>query len=412
MALHAKKLYYRRGEATYSIDLYTTTAEVGSEYITLRDGSTTVYAALGDVVDAAASHLRVQKSDVTYAVLSEFVATQAFTIVSITPAAGKGCYRAAVSGDGLEIATVALNSPKMSTYAWNAGNNRYEGISYDVAPIYPTDCAISADSNFLVTTQYNSSPYMSAYKWSSANSRWERTAISGSALNGAHAAAISSDGSIAIIGSAFSSSLSLFRWNSGTSTYVLDSTAFDTNMYGSTYGCAISDDGQVIAAAHNSNSPYVTTYRWSSGLSKYVKTANPDTIRSTGTHHASLSPDGSVLAVGGWSTCTVYVWSVANSRYELTTTLDIDSYQVGGVAISTDEEYLVIAGAPTHGGAEHVLNAYKKISKGVYDMTPVYSETLPGNSQKCDVSSKEGGVYTTAVGLYTVSPYVAVRKFT
>lgn len=70
MALHTKKLYYRRGGTTYSIDLYTTTAEVGSEYVALRDGSTTVYAKIDAVGSANESHLRVRKSGATKSLLS------------------------------------------------------------------------------------------------------------------------------------------------------------------------------------------------------------------------------------------------------------------------------------------------------------------------------------------------------
>ena len=73
MALHTKQLHYRREGVTYSIDLYTTTAEVGTDYISIHDGSTTVYAALGDATDAAASYLRIQKSAVTKAILKNFI---------------------------------------------------------------------------------------------------------------------------------------------------------------------------------------------------------------------------------------------------------------------------------------------------------------------------------------------------
>ena len=70
MALHTKKLYYRRGGTTYSIDLYTTTAEVGAEYISLRDGSTTVYAKIDAVGSANESFLRVRKSGISKSIIS------------------------------------------------------------------------------------------------------------------------------------------------------------------------------------------------------------------------------------------------------------------------------------------------------------------------------------------------------
>lgn len=70
MAIHTKKLYYRRGGTTYSIDLYTTIEEVGSEYIVLRDGSTPVYAKIGDVGDANVSYIRCFKGGATKGILS------------------------------------------------------------------------------------------------------------------------------------------------------------------------------------------------------------------------------------------------------------------------------------------------------------------------------------------------------
>lgn len=74
MALHTKKLYYRRGGTTYSIDLYTTTVEVGSEYLTLRDGTTNVYAKIDAVGSANESYLRVRKSGATKSILSTILA--------------------------------------------------------------------------------------------------------------------------------------------------------------------------------------------------------------------------------------------------------------------------------------------------------------------------------------------------
>ena len=76
MALHSKKLYYRRGGITYPIDLGTTTADVGPDYISLRDGNTTVYAKLGDITDGSASYLRLRKAGVTKAILSKLIGWQ------------------------------------------------------------------------------------------------------------------------------------------------------------------------------------------------------------------------------------------------------------------------------------------------------------------------------------------------
>jgi len=84
MALHTKKLYYRRGGTTYSIDLYTTTAEVGSEYLSLRDGSTTVYAKIDTVGSANESYLRVRKSGVTKSLLNTITSALSLSPTTIS----------------------------------------------------------------------------------------------------------------------------------------------------------------------------------------------------------------------------------------------------------------------------------------------------------------------------------------
>lgn len=70
MAESTKKLYYRRSGITYQIKTYTTTSDVGPEYLGLNIGGVTYYAKIGSVSDTFASHLRVHKGGVTKAVLT------------------------------------------------------------------------------------------------------------------------------------------------------------------------------------------------------------------------------------------------------------------------------------------------------------------------------------------------------
>ena len=65
MALHTKKLYYRRAGVTNPIDLYTSTADVGAEYISLRVDGITVYAPIVSVADPNASFAALQHGGVT-----------------------------------------------------------------------------------------------------------------------------------------------------------------------------------------------------------------------------------------------------------------------------------------------------------------------------------------------------------
>ena len=74
MALHTKKLYYRRAGITYSADLYTTTTEVGVDYLALKDGSINVYAKLGDVGGSGEGFIRAKKNGIIKSLYTSAVA--------------------------------------------------------------------------------------------------------------------------------------------------------------------------------------------------------------------------------------------------------------------------------------------------------------------------------------------------
>jgi hypothetical protein len=69
MAEIAKKLHFRKSGANYSISLYNSSGDVGTDYITLRVDGSTVYAKLGETTHMEATDLRIRKSGTTYAVL-------------------------------------------------------------------------------------------------------------------------------------------------------------------------------------------------------------------------------------------------------------------------------------------------------------------------------------------------------
>lgn len=67
-----KKLRYQKTNGvTGAITLYSTAAEAGDNHLNLQVDNVNAYAALGEVSDANASHLRIQKGNTTYAVLTE-----------------------------------------------------------------------------------------------------------------------------------------------------------------------------------------------------------------------------------------------------------------------------------------------------------------------------------------------------
>lgn len=79
MAISTTILSYCRGETTYNIALYDSPADVGANYVAITDGTTPLYAALGDPSHEYASHLRVQ-SGTTKAILTQVPPTPALQV--------------------------------------------------------------------------------------------------------------------------------------------------------------------------------------------------------------------------------------------------------------------------------------------------------------------------------------------
>ena len=82
MAEYSKKLHIRKAGVITDIKLYSTIGEVGSNYITLKDGSNVIYGKLGSTGDANVSNLRVRKSSTIYGVLK--MASIPYTEISYT----------------------------------------------------------------------------------------------------------------------------------------------------------------------------------------------------------------------------------------------------------------------------------------------------------------------------------------
>lgn len=69
MSEYSKKLHIRKNGTVDDITLYTDTSGFSGGALTLRDGSSIVYAALGSTTDSEASRLRVRKNGTVYAAL-------------------------------------------------------------------------------------------------------------------------------------------------------------------------------------------------------------------------------------------------------------------------------------------------------------------------------------------------------
>jgi len=74
MALSTHKRYFRRVGVTYSVNLYTSTGDLGSSGgRAVRVGGGTLYEALGATSDGNASYMQVRKNGTTLAILSTMI---------------------------------------------------------------------------------------------------------------------------------------------------------------------------------------------------------------------------------------------------------------------------------------------------------------------------------------------------
>lgn len=139
MAEYAKKLHIRKSGVVTDIKLYSTTGEVGANYLTLKDGTNVIYAKLGTTGDGSASALRVRKSGTTYAVLTQ--ASVPYTMVQYTTAGTftitipSGVSRARLTiaaGGGGGAGYVATRSPITTAAGGGGGRGGSTVITVDV----------------------------------------------------------------------------------------------------------------------------------------------------------------------------------------------------------------------------------------------------------------------------------------
>ena len=71
MAEYSKQIHYRLNNTVNDIKLYTSTEDVGSDYVSVMDSGATVYAALVDPSDSYASDVKIRKDGNTFAFARE-----------------------------------------------------------------------------------------------------------------------------------------------------------------------------------------------------------------------------------------------------------------------------------------------------------------------------------------------------
>ncbi|SEP36868.1 glycine-rich domain-containing protein [Propionispora vibrioides] len=146
MATYTKKLHIRKNNIITDICLYTTTSEVGSDYVILNINGNIVYAKLGSTTDANASPLRIRKSSSVYAVLTQ--ATPPYGSISYTVA---GTYTFTTSGGVTKIKITLVGGGGAADDYWEEDNK--EGY---IDPNY--SCGGGGGSGYFSTGIYDVTP--------------------------------------------------------------------------------------------------------------------------------------------------------------------------------------------------------------------------------------------------------------
>lgn len=92
MAAISKKIYYRKSGVNYPVTLYNSTDDVSANYLTLKVDGALAYVDLSTFVGSnRASHLRIRKGGITYALMKEaLVDFPSGVIVGFTSDPGSG----------------------------------------------------------------------------------------------------------------------------------------------------------------------------------------------------------------------------------------------------------------------------------------------------------------------------------
>jgi len=326
MALYSKKLYYKRGGTIYSVDMFTTTAEVGSEYIGIRDGSTSVYIKIVSVDDPNESYLRLRKSGITKS-LAKIRGLLLFSLNSAVLTPTPANYPSTTANGMCLVGTGS--SPYVIRYDWSSTNNRYEKNAtapLDISPGgYPRVIGISGDAQF-IAVPVQSSPFIHTYKYNSDTGKWAKTAavypVISTSYYGCYMASFNSDGSVLVLGNYGDSGaawhLLVYKWNA------------TNNRFEGTNHCDIQTPRPCYTAMINypnysrcivpfqESSPYVYTYSWNATNNRYEKHNDVDVALPTHGTGGWVKSDGSRMVASSYNGFYSYIWNATNNRYQKT----------------------------------------------------------------------------------------------
>lgn len=257
-------------------------------------------------------------------------------------------YSCAISGDGNYA---FFGSTTTNQFAYKLNNGRYERVTiatYTSGTAF--GAAMSSDGALLVVGTNALTAKIQAFTWSSGNNCYEQTAaVSGNQpTNTAFRVGLSSDGSKLAVSNAYDTGavrrLYTYAWSSGNNRFE-ETAAPDTEPDDRTYGCGMSGDGNFVAIADLTASPYLYTYKWDSGDGRYELTAAPNEDIVSYGYDIVLSSTGAYLAVAttGSPYLKTYLWNSGNNRYETTAAPNVlPSGQARGLSMSSDGSLLFV----------------------------------------------------------------------
>ena len=281
------------------------------------------------------------------------------------------------------------------------------GISIGSQPTGTANAVTWSTDNSFLAIGHSTAPRLTVYKRDS-NTYTAVSGVSAAFTGHTNGVAFSGDNNYLVaVGNGTTNSIRVYKRNYGTNgdTFTFLSSAFTEHPGQSTYSCAFSPDGNLLAAGHVINASSIS-------VSVYQKTNTDTFTRLTITQptndclSVAWSPDGAYLVAGTQNDATfLHIWSRSGTTLtKLTNSSVFDvmpSAAVRSVSYSPDGNYLALAL-----NADPFIAVYKRTGATTYQQitTPSVKPSNIANS----VSWSPDGAYLTVA--HNVSPFFTTYK--
>jgi len=361
-----------------------------------------------DAADNVTGYLATDTPAGAIVTADQYFAVQAANPTTAPSTAGYSC---AVSGDGNYA---FFGSTTTNQFAYKLNGGLYERVTiatYTTSTAF--GAAMSSDGALLVLGTNAATAKIQAFAWSSGNNRYEQTAaVSGNQpTNAAFRVGLSSDGSMLAVSNAYDTGavrrLYTYKWSSGNNRYE-ETAAPDTEPDDRTYGCGMSGDGNFVAIADVTASPYLYTYKWDSADNRYELTAAPDEDIVFYGYDIALSNNGAYLAVGttGSPYLKTYTWDSEANQYKVASAPNVlPSGQVRGIAISQNGDYLAVGSS---GATDNITTYMWSPTNNRYEITASASLTILTDVRDVAMTSNGRAIVAAHNASSVNNPYFTV----